>query len=150
MNQARTIALALAISVAAAALITGCAGETRHEIAGAGTDRSEADEAFRMGWQHFRKFTVEDTAAAIVSLNRAVELDPGYGNAYAALAFTYLWARRFGWSESQGLSGRLGEVGYDVMLAKKNGRRRCSSNSMPGGTPISTTTSARRSARGPP
>ena len=116
-----TIALTLAMLVVAVALVAACANDGQQRATPGGTDSIEAYEAFRSGWQHFRRFTVEDTSEAIASLNRAVELDPEYGNAYAALAFTYLWAKRFGWSGALGLSGRPGEVGPNEILARKYG-----------------------------
>ena len=122
MSRTRTISLTVAMSVTAIALAGACATDDRQRDTLGDTDNLKAFEAFRSGWQHFRRFTVEDTSDAIVDLNRAVALDPKYGNAYAALAFTYLWAKRFGWSGALGLSGRPGEAGQEeIVLAKEHG-----------------------------
>ena len=53
------------------------------------TDIVEAFDAFLKGWEHYQRFTPEDFSKAISLFKRAIELDPNYGRAYAALALTY-------------------------------------------------------------
>jgi TolB-like protein/class 3 adenylate cyclase len=53
------------------------------------TDVAEAYDAFLQGWEHYRRFTAEDFVRAIPYFERAVELDPEYGRAYAALSAVY-------------------------------------------------------------
>jgi TolB-like protein/class 3 adenylate cyclase/tetratricopeptide (TPR) repeat protein len=83
------------------------------KIAGGKTHNITAKEAFDEGWSHYLRLTPQDTLAAIAPLKRAIEIDPGYGRAYAALALVYyravdlLWFKDFGqssvdmWAEYQ-------------------------------------------------
>ncbi|MFO0990693.1 MAG: adenylate/guanylate cyclase domain-containing protein [Hyphomicrobiales bacterium] len=86
----------------------------KHEIASAKTENIEAKEAFDKGWSLYLRFNANDTIAAIKYLKSAVELDPEYGRAYAALALAYfraydsLWFKEFAkdtatpWYKGQG------------------------------------------------
>jgi tetratricopeptide (TPR) repeat protein len=64
------------------------------------TDNPDAHDAYLRGWQLYRRYTPEDFAKAIPHLKRAVELDPDYGQAWAALASIYWITHRKGtaWS----------------------------------------------------
>ena len=50
----------------------------------------DADDAFLEGWGRYRHYTREDFIKAIPHLERALELDPNYGRAHAALAAVYI------------------------------------------------------------
>ena len=50
------------------------------------TNNPEAYDAVLQGWDHLRKDTEQETLKAISSFQKAIDLDPGYGRAYAALA----------------------------------------------------------------
>ena len=65
-----------------------------------GTDNPNAHDAYLRGWQLYRRYTPEDFVEAIPHLERAVELDPDYGQAWAALASIYWITHRKGtaWS----------------------------------------------------
>ena len=52
------------------------------------------------GWQLYRRYTPEDFVAAISHLERAVELDPDYGQAWATLASIYWITYRKGYAWS--------------------------------------------------
>jgi len=54
-----------------------------------GTDNPDAHDAYLRGWQFYRRYTPEDFVEAIPHFERAVELDPDYGLAWAALASVY-------------------------------------------------------------
>ncbi|WP_037390117.1 adenylate/guanylate cyclase domain-containing protein [Sinorhizobium americanum] len=56
---------------------------------------SAAFDAFLRGWEHHRRSTPEDLVKAIPFFERAIELDPEYGRAYAAAAMVY--ARIYLW-----------------------------------------------------
>jgi TolB-like protein/class 3 adenylate cyclase len=49
----------------------------------------EAYDAFLLGWEHYRRRTPTDFIKAVSHFERAVQLDAGYGRAYAALALVY-------------------------------------------------------------
>jgi TolB-like protein/class 3 adenylate cyclase/Flp pilus assembly protein TadD len=53
------------------------------------TDNQLAHDAYLRGWQFYRRYTPEDFVEAIPHFERAVELDPDYGQAWAALASVY-------------------------------------------------------------
>ena len=60
------------------------------------TDNPEAYDAYLRGWQLYRRYTPEDFFEAIPHLERAVELDPDFGRAWATLASIYWTAYRNG------------------------------------------------------
>ena len=72
-----------------AALAVRLTSSEKENIAHKGTDNIEAYDAFMKGWQYCLRWTPKDVAAAIQYLKKAIELDPKYYNAYAALALIY-------------------------------------------------------------
>ena len=56
-----------------------------------------AKEAFDEGWSHYVRFNESDNAAAVAPLLRALDLDPDYGRANAALALVYIRAFEYYW-----------------------------------------------------
>jgi adenylate cyclase len=77
--------------------------DDRERVARRGTDNAQAYDVFLRGWQHYLRQTPDDFRTAIVHFNKAVELDPKYGRAYAALAATYWEASRRYWDVLLGL-----------------------------------------------
>jgi TolB-like protein/class 3 adenylate cyclase/Flp pilus assembly protein TadD len=78
--------------------------EDRERVARRGTENTQAYDVFLKGWQHYLRQTPEDFRAAIVQFKKAVELDPKYGRAYAALAATYWEASTRFWDIALGFS----------------------------------------------
>ena len=76
--------------------------EDRERVARRGTENVQAYDVFLKGWQHYLRQTPEDFRAAIVHFKKAVELDPKYGRAYAALAATYWEASTRYWDVALG------------------------------------------------
>jgi len=75
------------------------------QVAGKETDSAEAYDTFLKGLAHYWRDTPEDLVQAVPYLEKAVELDPNYSRAYAALAAVYWRAvSRQGWPSSLGLS----------------------------------------------
>jgi TolB-like protein/Tfp pilus assembly protein PilF len=64
----------------------------------------QAYEEFLRGWLHVRRDTPEDYRQGIAHLKTAAALDPGYGRAYAALAWAYSEIYRRNWNFSLGMS----------------------------------------------
>ena len=64
-----------------------------------------AYEAFLRGWEYYRRTTPDDYKRAIPYFERAIELDPDYGRAQAALAMVYFRSFDQHWSGSLGISG---------------------------------------------
>ena len=68
------------------------------------TNSSEAYDAFLRGWAHYRLATPDDSVKAISYLKNAIELDPNFGRAHAALAATYWRIYDNNWAISTGVS----------------------------------------------
>ena len=64
---------------------------------GAETAVVEAYDAFLRGLELYHRFTPESHKSAITHFERAIELDPDYGRAYAGLAAVYWSAIEIGW-----------------------------------------------------
>jgi TolB-like protein/class 3 adenylate cyclase/cytochrome c-type biogenesis protein CcmH/NrfG len=63
------------------------------------TDNLSAYDYYLRGRQSFRQFTRAANVRAQELFGRAIELDPNYGDAYAALAWTYTKSAEMGWTE---------------------------------------------------
>jgi TolB-like protein/Flp pilus assembly protein TadD len=65
-----------------------------------GTSNPKAHDAYLKGWQLYRSYTPEDFFEAIPHFERAVELDPDYGQAWSALAAVYMisYQKSYAWS----------------------------------------------------
>jgi TolB-like protein/class 3 adenylate cyclase/Flp pilus assembly protein TadD len=61
----------------------------KQHLAQKNTDNVEAYDTFLKGWEHCLRLTADDFAKAIPYLEKAIELDPKYGRAYAAMALIY-------------------------------------------------------------
>jgi TolB-like protein/class 3 adenylate cyclase/Tfp pilus assembly protein PilF len=64
-----------------------------------------AYDALLRGWELFRRGTPADSAKAVPYFEHAIELDPDYGRAYAALALVYFGSYGTAWNFSMGVSG---------------------------------------------
>lgn len=64
--------------------------QSRTAIENVETETIEAREAFQRGWELYSRFNEHDNLAAIPHFERAVELDPDYGRAWATLALAHL------------------------------------------------------------
>jgi adenylate cyclase len=71
------------------ALAVKLTGNEKERVAEKGTDNVEAYDAFLRGWGHYLRLTPEDSGKAAASFKKAIELDPNYGRAYAALSAVY-------------------------------------------------------------
>ncbi len=63
------------------------------------TKNIQAYDAFLKGWNYFLRQTPEDVRKALPHLKQAIELDPDYSRAYAALALVYWRSADQGWRE---------------------------------------------------
>jgi TolB-like protein len=63
------------------------------------TKNIQAYDAFLKGWNYFLRQTPEEVPKGIPHLKKAIELDPDYSRAYAALALVYWRATDQGWRE---------------------------------------------------
>jgi adenylate cyclase len=95
--------------------------QEKQEIARAKTDSLAAKEAFDAGWGLVLRFNAKDNAAALSPLKRAIELDPEYGRAYAAVAMVLFRSFDYGWQREIGMSGQETDVvgGQYLLLAMK-------------------------------
>ena len=90
---AKEIVSALALSLTASEQKAFARGQT--------TD-VQAREAFQKGWEHYLRYTAEDNAIAAQHLRQAVEIDPEYGRAYAALGLVFVRGCQWRWHEELG------------------------------------------------
>ncbi len=86
------------------ALTVSLTAEERERQALKETDSPEAYDAFLRGWAHYRLDTREDFAKALPYLQKAIQLDPNYGRAHAALAAVYFGSWNSEWVRSLGIS----------------------------------------------
>ncbi len=63
----------------------------------------QAYDALLQGWEHYRRQTPDDYAKAVSFFEKAIELDPNYGRAYAGLARVYWNVYDFGWDAHLGI-----------------------------------------------
>jgi len=98
-------------------------GSEKEQVGLRATDNIEAYNALLEGLGHFYRYTPDGTAKAAALFKKAIELDPNYGRAYAALAHVYyqvtlftplLPALNISWIE-----GRLRLREYTQMALKK-------------------------------
>jgi TolB-like protein/class 3 adenylate cyclase/thioredoxin-like negative regulator of GroEL len=87
-----------------------------------GTRVVVAYEAFWRGWEHLRRYSPEDFRIARDYFARAVELDPDYGQAHAALALLYFRAAELGWSRQLGVGWDVARLRAGQYLAKARSR----------------------------
>ena len=64
----------------------------KEQVGQKGTDNTAAYDALLEGWDHFYRYTPDSFAKAAAFFKKAIELDPNYGQAYAALANVYCFA----------------------------------------------------------
>lgn len=83
-------------------------------LANNNTSVPEAHDAFLLGWAHLQSSSLDGYRQAKVLLEKAVALDPNYGQAWGALAELYYRAAYRGFLESLGLD----EGGLTVHLEK--------------------------------
>ncbi|HEY7689346.1 MAG TPA: adenylate/guanylate cyclase domain-containing protein [Dongiaceae bacterium] len=69
-----------------------------------GTNTPEAYDAFLQGWEHYQRTTPADFVQAVPYFQWAIELDPAYSRAQAALAMVYFRSWDQGWSGKLGIS----------------------------------------------
>jgi adenylate cyclase len=82
------------------------------EIEHAKPSNIAAKEAFERGWNLYLRFNLKDSFEAVRHFEKAIELDPQYGRAYAALSLVYLRAGYYGWLQDFGVGdiARRGQV----------------------------------------
>jgi TolB-like protein/rhodanese-related sulfurtransferase/tetratricopeptide (TPR) repeat protein len=85
---------------------------------GVETNNPEAYDAVLQGWDHLRKDSEEEMLKAIASFEKAIELDRGYGRAYAALAAANLRIVVSYWEAAAGAGFEHAFEGMKENLAK--------------------------------
>jgi adenylate cyclase len=90
----RKIAKALAVELTV---------EEQDEIALGQTANLSAREVFQNGWENYLNYTPEDNAMAATQFKTAIDLDPEYGRAYAALGLVYLRGCQQRWNKPLGV-----------------------------------------------
>ncbi len=86
------------------ALAVNLSADDQEEIALGQTSNIEAREAFQKGWDSYLRYSADDNAEAISLFEAALELDPEYGRAYAAMGMAYLRGCQLRWNEPLNMS----------------------------------------------
>jgi adenylate cyclase len=81
------------------ALAVNLSEDEQEEIILGQTSNIEAREVFQKGWESYLRYSADDNAAAISQFEMALEIDPEYGRAYAALALVYLRGCQLQWNK---------------------------------------------------
>jgi len=77
----------------------------KQHLARKDTDNLEAYDTFLKGWEHCLRLTPADFAKAVPYFEKAIEVDPNYGRAYAAMALIYWTASlNFKWEPTLGVT----------------------------------------------
>jgi tetratricopeptide (TPR) repeat protein len=97
--------------------VTLTAGEEK-QAASRETSDPAAYDAFLKGWAHYRRRTPEDHAKAVPYLDEAVERDPNYSRAFAALAAVYWEAALSLWQKYLDMSRGEAEMMAKIYLAE--------------------------------
>jgi TolB-like protein/class 3 adenylate cyclase len=84
--------------------------DEQDKTAQAETDSIEAYNNFLKGWGHYIRYTAKDFSEALAYFKKAVEMDPDYGRAYAALALIHKKAIDLGYLSEMGLNSSLAEL----------------------------------------
>jgi TolB-like protein/DNA-binding SARP family transcriptional activator len=92
-------------AVANALAIQLTAGE-QHELMQHETTIPAAYDAFLRGWEFYQRATPDNFALAIPHFEQAIEADPAYGRAYAALAMIYFQSYDQGWAGNLHISAK--------------------------------------------
>ena len=101
-----------------AALEVTLTADEEKQAASRETSDPAAYDAFLKGWAHYRRKTPEDFIVAVPFLDEAVERDPNYSRAYAALAAVYWEGARSLWSKYLDMSRTEAEMMANIYLAE--------------------------------
>jgi TolB-like protein/cytochrome c-type biogenesis protein CcmH/NrfG/rhodanese-related sulfurtransferase len=83
------------------------------------TNNAEAYDSLLKGWTYYRRNTPEDLARAVTHIEKAIELDPKYSRAYAALAAVYQSVFNKNWfSGTSTWNHKLG-ISTDVVIHRE-------------------------------
>ena len=103
--------------IVAALKVTLTAEEEKH-TASRETSDPAAYDAFLKGWAHYRRKTPEDFTKTLPYLDEAVERDPNYSRAYAALAAVYWEGARSLWGKYLDMSRVEAEMMANIYIAE--------------------------------
>ena len=89
------------------------------------TENTKAYDEFLQGWNRYVRMTPDDIREAIAHFEKAIQFDPEYARAYAALAATYWQIWRRTWHEELGyqrwnLYSRQGRIFAQESLAESD------------------------------
>jgi TolB-like protein/class 3 adenylate cyclase/cytochrome c-type biogenesis protein CcmH/NrfG len=100
------------------ALAVNLSEDEQEEIALGQTSNIEAREAFQKGWESYLRYSPDDNAEAVGQFKTALELDPEYGRAYAAVSLAYLRGCQLRWYEPLGMSNAEANARAQLNLEK--------------------------------
>jgi TolB-like protein/Flp pilus assembly protein TadD len=103
-----------------ASLAVELTSDEKENVARRGTDNAEAYDAFVQGRDYYLRYTRDDMVKAVTYLKRAIELDPNFSSAHAALSITYSTSRRRRWDQDLGWTNTRSLAEKHLQLAMRN------------------------------
>jgi TolB-like protein/Flp pilus assembly protein TadD len=91
------------------------------------TDSVAAYEAYMQGSEHLFRMTQEDLAKAVPFFEKAIEIDPDFGQAFTRFASVYQaslvtgWYRELGWSKARALRDKYLKIAMKNPTAEAHG-----------------------------
>ena len=91
------------------------------------TENVAAYEAYLQGFEHLRRMTQEDLARAVPFFEKAIELDPHFGQAHTMFAGVYQaslvtgWYRELGWADARSLRDKYLKLAMENPTAETHG-----------------------------
>jgi TolB-like protein/Flp pilus assembly protein TadD len=104
----------------ASALAVKLTADDEFLLAHKGTDNIEAYDAYLQGLRHQHRDTRDDIVKAVSSFKRAIELDPEYPEAHAALSLAYQHIVGRAWEKDLELKGARSLAQKHLQIAMKN------------------------------
>ncbi|CUJ82599.1 tetratricopeptide repeat protein [Ruegeria denitrificans] len=106
----------------AKAMAVNLTEEEMQEIALGQTTDLSAREVFQDGWESYLRYSANDNAKAVDRFKKALEIDPEYGRAHAALSLAYLRGCQQRWNEALGMSAGEANIKAQSALAETRSR----------------------------
>lgn len=106
----------------AKALAVNLTDEEMQEIALGQTTDLKAREVFQDGWASYLRYSAKDNARAVEQFKKALDIDPEYGRAHAALSLAYLRGCQQRWNEPLGMSVGAANAKAQQALAETRSR----------------------------
>ncbi|NIS78778.1 MAG: adenylate/guanylate cyclase domain-containing protein [Anaerolineales bacterium] len=103
-----------------ASLAVELTSDQKENVARRGTDNAAAYDAFVQGREYYLRHTRDDMVKAVTYFKRAIELDPNFSSAHAALSIAYTTSRARAWDQDLGWTDARALAEKHLQLAMRN------------------------------